>query len=148
MSYRSILVASNLFRSPLRSALRISCARHKNSEATEQSSEPIKFSTSKAAAWKATYSTSGEDYFKAPRIQSPVVVFSLTAFMIYFCVLREENDLDDWLRELETTVPIQVEEAQLRVEIEQDKGRRMDTSAKEARLEELIKKRARIVSQT
>lgn len=103
--------------------------------------EPIKYSTSDAAKWKTAYSTSGELYFKFPRIQPPVVAFSLAAFLIYFCILREENDLDDWMRELESTVPIQVEMLQLRAEIDMGKKNGTDVSWKEARLEKLIEKR-------
>lgn len=107
----------------------------------DKSNEPIKYSTSDAAKWKAVYTSSGEDYFDIPRIQPFAVVMSLTAFMVYFCILREENDLDDWLRELETTIPIQIEEAQLRLEIQDGVKKGVDVSWKEARLKEIIKQK-------
>lgn len=103
--------------------------------------EPIKYSTSEAAKWKAIYSTSGKSYYETPRIQPTVVVLSLTAFMVYFCILREENDLDDWLRELETTMPLQVEEAQLRAEIEDGKKKGLNISHLESRLKSIQKHR-------
>lgn len=101
--------------------------------------EPIKYSTSEAAKWKAIYSTSGESYYETPKIQSTVVVFSLTAFMVYFCILREENDLDEWMRDLEKTMPLQVEEAQLRAEIENCKKKGLDIKLLESRLKEVQK---------
>lgn len=57
--------------------------------------------------------------------------------MVYFCILREENDLDDWYREFEANVPLQIEEIQLKAEIEQDQRLGADFSWKEKRLKEL-----------
>ena len=57
--------------------------------------EPIKFSTSNAAR------TSLKDKFKAPddgdrpKHEPYCIALSLSAILIYFCILREENDLDE-----------------------------------------------------
>nr|XP_015904101.1 uncharacterized protein LOC107436796 [Parasteatoda tepidariorum] len=92
----------------------------------EKKDEPIKFSTSKAGQWKARYTSAGEDYDDTPRIQGLVIVVSLAAFMIHFCILREENDLDDFLRYAESNVPLALQEAQLQIEIEQHKQKHAD----------------------
>lgn len=76
-----------------------------------ENDKPIKFSDSKAGQWKARYTCYGEYVDKRPRAQQYAIVFSLAAFLIYFCILREENDLDEFLRETETKVPEQLKEA-------------------------------------
>jgi len=55
---------------------------------------PIKYSTSKASSWKAidTHTTSNED---VPPSQPIIVTLSLMILLLYFCVLREENDIDE-----------------------------------------------------
>lgn len=108
--------------------------------------EPIKYSTSDAAKWKAIYSTSGKRYYEAPPIQSTAIMLSLTAFMIYFCILREENDLDEWIKNLEKTMPLQVEEAQLRAEIEDCKKRGLNIKLLESRLKEVQKSREAMIN--
>ncbi|CAL7934907.1 unnamed protein product [Xylocopa violacea] len=55
--------------------------------------QPIKFSTSKAATFPAAYTTSEAQ--NRPWYQGMVVSGSLAVFMIYFCLLREENDIDE-----------------------------------------------------
>ncbi|GFU24692.1 uncharacterized protein NPIL_88581 [Nephila pilipes] len=111
---------------------------------SEVKDEPIKFSTSEAGQWKAKYTTSGKDYFEQPRIQPFAVVMSLTAFMVYFCILREENDLDDWLRNLENELPLHLEEAELKGRIEKAKRNNQDTTAYEERMENIVQLRAKI----
>ncbi|XP_055952498.1 uncharacterized protein LOC129988319 [Argiope bruennichi] len=100
--------------------------------------EPIKFTTSEAGQWKAAYTARGKDYYSTPRVQPIVIVTSLTAFMIYFCILREENDLDDWLRGLEKEMPYKLEEAELRAKIDNARLRRADTTQYEKRLGEIM----------
>ncbi|XP_063235367.1 uncharacterized protein LOC134538203 [Bacillus rossius redtenbacheri] len=56
---------------------------------------PVKFSQSKAAAWKAQQTRSGGRNNDAPYYQPVVISASLAVFMLYFCVFREENDLDE-----------------------------------------------------
>ncbi|KAG8194685.1 hypothetical protein JTE90_028000 [Oedothorax gibbosus] len=103
-----------------------------------ETDEPIKFSTSKAGEWQARYTSQGKDHFKYPKSQSTIIVFSLTCFMVYFCMLREENDLDDWLRNIETEVPLKLEEGQLRQQIKEGKLAHLDVSYYEKRLEKVL----------
>lgn len=59
---------------------------------------PVKFSESPASGWKASYSRQGvnkEDI--AAWFQPYVILGSISAFLLYFCVLREESDIDDML---------------------------------------------------
>lgn len=57
---------------------------------------PVIFSTSKAAVYKASENYRQEDTNKPPS-QWYVVTFSTAFFLIYFIVLREENDIDERL---------------------------------------------------
>lgn len=41
----------------------------------------------------------------APPIQGPLVVLSISVFMMYFCIIREENDIDEGLYNLNPIVP-------------------------------------------
>ncbi|CAB3359490.1 Hypothetical predicted protein [Cloeon dipterum] len=62
---------------------------------------------------------------------------SLTVFMIYFCVLREENDLDDEMRvSLFDRLP-GLEKNQLELAMEYNKERGIDTKRLESRLKEI-----------
>ncbi|CAO1423576.1 unnamed protein product [Diamesa serratosioi] len=66
------------------------------------SNEPIKFVGSAAASWNAKTGRAGNvDPHIVPWFQPYVVVGSVAVFLIYFCYLREENDLD---RELEASL--------------------------------------------
>jgi hypothetical protein len=97
--------------------------------------EPIKFSTSDARTWKARGNLYIEN--KAPPYQPFVVVLSVGAVLLYFCVLREENDLDD---EMNTSLYHRIpglEEKQLRTNIEYDRQRGKDSRQFEARLQEI-----------
>lgn len=55
--------------------------------------QPIKYSTSKAATMRIDeYRNPVEDNY--PWYQGYIVSASLAIFLIYFCILREENDID------------------------------------------------------
>ncbi|XP_076656427.1 uncharacterized protein LOC143361051 [Halictus rubicundus] len=56
----------------------------------DDSNKPIKFSTSEAATWPANGLT-----FDTPYLQGIIVSFSIAVFLVYFCILREENDIDE-----------------------------------------------------
>ncbi|CAG2214301.1 uncharacterized protein [Mytilus edulis] len=56
--------------------------------------EPIKFSTSKAANVTPSFIKEGNED-PPPAAQPLIVAVSLAAFLIYFGILREENDLDE-----------------------------------------------------
>lgn len=59
----------------------------------EKDQEPIKFSTSRAAQRmeSAVVYRENKDF---PWYQPYVVTISVAVFLIYFCVFREENDID------------------------------------------------------
>ncbi|XP_042150511.1 uncharacterized protein LOC115311085 isoform X2 [Ixodes scapularis] len=68
--------------------------------------KPVVYSTSKAAQWKAQHSFRPIMDHDPPALQRYSVILSTAAFLIYFCILREENDLDEILdRPLSATVP-------------------------------------------
>ncbi|KAH6942698.1 hypothetical protein HPB50_009264 [Hyalomma asiaticum] len=91
---------------PCRSALQRRAASGKaDSSDTEDYDKPVVYSTSKAAQWKAaqTFRTPTTD---VPAAQRWSVLLSISVFLIYFLVLREENDLDEHLsRPITDTVP-------------------------------------------
>ncbi|XP_058807722.1 ubiquinol-cytochrome-c reductase complex assembly factor 4 [Phymastichus coffea] len=55
--------------------------------------KPIAFSTTEAAVWKAQHSRvpPNERVWYTPYVVSG----SIATFMLYFCILREENDIDE-----------------------------------------------------
>jgi len=66
----------------------------------EDLDKPIKFSTSKAALWKASDTHgggSGKD--DMPRFQPLVISLSVGVFLLYFLYLREENDIDEMMKQ-------------------------------------------------
>ncbi|KAL5288116.1 hypothetical protein ACFFRR_008771 [Megaselia abdita] len=108
----------------------------KDIAAKEVKDEPIKFFGSKAASWKAKDTRSG----KAEEMlwfQPYVVSGSLAVFLIYFCFLREENDID---RKLEGTLFEHIaglEEVQLTMTYKHNLENNIDNSSIEKRLKEL-----------
>ncbi|KAK0083500.1 hypothetical protein PV325_008702 [Microctonus aethiopoides] len=57
--------------------------------------KPIRYSTSPAASWTAANSQSGADDDEVPDCQAPIVIISVTAFLLYFLIFREPNDIDE-----------------------------------------------------
>ncbi|XP_069691292.1 uncharacterized protein [Periplaneta americana] len=103
--------------------------------------KPIPFSKSKAATWKAQATRSGESAVDYPWYQSYVISASLTIFMLYFCVFREENDIDEELgRSLYDRIE-GLEERQLQLSLDYNEQHGKDTSAILARLEQLQKEK-------
>ncbi|KZC05728.1 hypothetical protein WN55_04668, partial [Dufourea novaeangliae] len=56
--------------------------------------KPVKYSTSPAAKWPANGYNPSQD---VPKYQGIIVSLSVTIFLVYFCILREENDIDQKL---------------------------------------------------
>lgn len=101
---------------------------------------PIKYSTSKASVWRARDTRTGG---QSERLwyEPYVLLGSITVFMVYFLMLREENDIDaDLSRSLFSRIA-GLEEAQLLASLEYNKQRGLDTSAIIARLKELQEER-------
>ncbi|KAL0100943.1 hypothetical protein PUN28_019375 [Cardiocondyla obscurior] len=71
-----------------------SMANSKNqSTEMEADDEPIKYSTSKAASMRIDeYRNPHQDRY--PWYQEIIISLSLGVFLLYFCILREENDID------------------------------------------------------
>ena len=82
------------------------------------------------------------DTFYPPQRQAPwyepwVVGVSVTVFLVYFCILREENDIDEKLGDpLFKNVP-QLEEPTLVAAIEAYKRQGKDSTELQKRLEEI-----------
>ncbi|KAK8770132.1 uncharacterized protein LOC144101931 [Amblyomma americanum] len=75
-------------------------------KASAEDEKPVVYSTSKAAQWKAEQSFRSARPADVPEVQRWSVLASLVAFMVYFCILREENDFDQSLmRPLSDTIP-------------------------------------------
>lgn len=95
---------------------------------------PIKYTTSKAANWKARYSNSGVPFDNDPKIQPFVVMASLAVFMLYFFQLREENDIDKALEQSIFERRPDIEMATLEGAIRNCKVNNVDTTLMEERL--------------
>uniref|UniRef100_A0A0P4WC84 Uncharacterized protein n=1 Tax=Scylla olivacea TaxID=85551 RepID=A0A0P4WC84_SCYOL len=115
--------------------------RYKSTKASEEEidlDQPLKFSTSRAATWKARDTYGGmvtED--KMPWYQPYVVAISLSTFLLYFCVLREENDVDTSLNTSLYDRIEGLEEKQLELTLEEYIQAGKDTEPVKARLKEL-----------
>jgi len=59
----------------------------------EDLEKPIKYSTTKAYNMRADEYRLGH-FEDIPWYQSHCIFLSITVFLIYFCILREENDID------------------------------------------------------
>ncbi|XP_066151787.1 uncharacterized protein [Euwallacea fornicatus] len=114
-------------------------------EASEDYSEvPIKFSTSPASKYKASITRMG---FEDTRLwYEPYVIFSCIAvFLVYFCILREENDIDKELNKSLYSRIDGLEEVQLRLSLKYNLDNGLDTVDIVQRLQEIeeVKLRAK-----
>ncbi|XP_023212099.1 uncharacterized protein LOC111614955 [Centruroides sculpturatus] len=90
--------------------------------------QPIKFSSSKAANWKAKNSLEGVQS-DTPKSQGFVIAICLSTFLIYFCVLREENDIDEMLGSQSAWKQVPgLEEGLIKAAIQEHKKLGKDTS--------------------
>uniref|UniRef100_A0A2S2NX43 Uncharacterized protein n=1 Tax=Schizaphis graminum TaxID=13262 RepID=A0A2S2NX43_SCHGA len=69
-------------------------ASNKNVDIDAELNKPVKYTTSPAHDWKAQHSRIGSKAEFGPWYEPHAVSLSLIVFMIYFFILREENDLD------------------------------------------------------
>ncbi|XP_041770212.1 uncharacterized protein LOC121592643 [Anopheles merus] len=103
----------------------------------EVNNEPIKYFGSQASRWTAQRSREGPKGQDIPWFQPYVVNFSVAVFLIYFCILREENDIDEGLgRSLFEHVP-GLEEKQLILSYHYNKENGLPTLDIENRMKEL-----------
>ncbi|XP_049546518.1 uncharacterized protein LOC125957698 [Anopheles darlingi] len=102
----------------------------------ESNQKPLKYFGSQASRWTAQDSRSGPKR-DIPWFQPYVVNFSVAIFLIYFCLLREENDIDQSLdRSLFEHVP-GLEEKQLILSYHYNKEHGLPTGDIEMRMTEL-----------
>jgi len=69
-------------------------ASNRNSDIDAELNKPVKYTTSPAYDWKAQHSRIGSKAEFGPWYEAHIVSASLVIFMLYFFVIREENDLD------------------------------------------------------
>ncbi|ENN77921.1 uncharacterized protein LOC109536667 [Dendroctonus ponderosae] len=104
---------------------------------------PIKYSTSKAKDWKAKVSRAGVEDSRL-WYEPYVILASLAVFLLYFCVIREENDVD---KELDRSLYSRIEgleEVQLRMTLKYNIDNGLATKDIVKRLNEIEKEKARI----
>lgn len=113
-------------------------SKNSNSSEINLEDQPIKYSTSLAAKWKARESRTGpQQEIAGPAYQPIVVSFSFIIFMIYFCILREENDIDELFSKSLFDSVEGLEEKQLQICIEYNLSKGLSTKELEARLEQI-----------
>ena len=101
--------------------------------------KPLPFTSSQASSWNSMNS------FRPPERDAPwyekiSVLLSTSIFLLYFCVFREENDLDAHIyKSLYTQMP-GLEEQQLIISIKYNKEHGQDTTALDERLKEIRRK--------
>lgn len=125
--------ATSRFR--ITTCIRKHCAKKENDD-----DRPVKFSTSGASRWRAEVSRSG---IGTSRLwyEPYVILASLAVFLIYFGILREENDYD---LELSKTLYSRIEgleEEQLRQSLEYNRLHGLETTDIIKRLQELQAKK-------
>lgn len=102
----------------------------------DELNKPVKFSASPAAKWKAKLSRTGDSEQRL-WYEPYVILASLTVFMVYFTILREESDIDE---ELSRTLYSRIdglEEKQLRLSLEYNKEHGLSSADIESRLKEI-----------
>lgn len=75
---------------------KLTTKRQPTSDEFEDNEGPIKYSTSKAAKHKASVSRHGL-FSNRLEYEPEVIIASLAVFLIYFTMIREENDIDEEL---------------------------------------------------
>lgn len=112
-------------------------ARHNARQDDQRGDDgPIQFSTSKASAWSLANTMVAPER-DIPWYQPFIVSASTAIFLVYFLLLREENDLDDTInKSLFETVP-QLEEDQVKIALAYEQRQGRDTRALEKRLAEI-----------
>lgn len=130
------MVLFYLFRLFSLSALRNNLKQ--KSDDYDEENEPIKYSETKAAKWRAENTRAGPPN-DAPWFQPYVISASLAVFMLYFFVLREESDVD---KEFDKTLYDRIsglEQRQLEISIKYSGEQGLPTKELKDRLEEIKK---------
>lgn len=108
-------------------------------ETNTENDKPISYTKSPASRWQAKSSRMGTD---SERLwyEPYVTLGSIAVFMIYFCILREENDID---KEFDKTLYQRIrglEEKQLWLSLQYNEEHGLDTTDIKKRLKEIQKK--------
>lgn len=106
--------------------------------AEKENNEPIEFLGSKAHTFRASDERRSKptDW---PEYQGYVISVSMAVFLIYFCILREENDIDEKMSMNVSTglVPVEVEIVQLRQAYQYSKEKKIPNGHIVRRMKEL-----------
>ena len=132
----SIDVSIFIFRLRFCKSSQLTAIRYQTNDSANIKEPPVKYSTSKAGSWQTvdTFSPPPKDM---PWYQPYSVILSIVAFLVYFGILREENDIDQELsKTLYERMP-GLEEHQLKESIKFNTEKGKDTTALKARLAEL-----------
>lgn len=127
---------TSICRSHVSSNLNQGVRKKAAADSEDDEDRPLQYFGSQAASWQAFTTRSGpvqEQLWYQPY----VILVSLGTFMIYFCVLREENDID---RRLEGNLFEQVpglERTQLIIYYKYCRDQGLDTREVEQRLQEM-----------
>ncbi|RZC34980.1 CCSMST1 domain containing protein [Asbolus verrucosus] len=111
-------------------------ATSKAKDIEEELDTPIKYTSSPAKDWQARTTRVGREESRL-WYEPYVILFSLTVFMVYFTLIREENDIDEELSKSLYSRINGLEEHQLRVSLEYNRKHNLDTAAIIKRLKEL-----------
>ncbi|KAK4873695.1 hypothetical protein RN001_013055 [Aquatica leii] len=109
------------------------------SNETPDLEKPIAYTQSPANKWKAEYSRQGTSQDRL-WYEPYVVLASVAVFLVYFCILREESDVD---HEFEISLYSRVkglEEQQLLIAMKNRQAQGLDNTIYEQRLKELRSK--------
>ncbi|KAI4456828.1 protein ccsmst1 [Holotrichia oblita] len=108
----------------------------KVTEVFDEENKPIKYTATPAMKWQAKYSRIGTMDIRL-WYEPYVIIISISIFLIYFCILREENDIDaDLAKSLYEKIP-GLEEQQLHVILQYNQEHGLETRDIIARLEEI-----------
>ncbi|GJQ72052.1 hypothetical protein Trydic_g3153 [Trypoxylus dichotomus] len=135
-SCRSLLKKTSMLRILGNTSTNYARKSIKVNEEIEDESKPIKYTATPAMKWQAKFSRMGVVDTRL-WYEPYVIMISIAIFLIYFCILREENDID---AELDKTLYQRIsglEEHQLYALLEYNQERGLETKDIIARLQEL-----------
>lgn len=98
--------------------------------------KPPEYIGSEAWKWKAENNRRGPET-NIPWFQPYIVSLSTAVFLIYFCILREENDLDVKIGNPLYVAAPQLEKSTILVAYKYNKENGLDTTDLEVRLKEI-----------
>lgn len=115
-------------------------ARSITQKHAENVDEPIPYTKSMANTWQAKSSRIGAEEKERLWFEPYVILGSVSVFLIYFCVLREESDIDQELGKSLYSRISGLEQRQLQIVLEYNKQHGKETSDIVERLQEIKEK--------